>query len=176
MTRLVYTEDNFPLEREDGTKWPFIMLRNNKAICADTRTELVGALIPGYDDISVDADGDDAALVERFKQALVTADFLQEFLAGVAANDPENEFSLAEATEEELTAFLTKRIDRPTEILGIDHWEHDIPLILVTTLFEPFDEGHPIPTGNIMWIDPSDETTYLRSLAELGQIQLFVAD
>lgn len=157
--------------KDDGSPWPFVMLHGDRTVFADTRTELVGALIPGYDDI--DADDDVTALVDRFNTAVRIANNLQGFIAGVVANDPNAEFSLATATEEELTLFLSDRLDRPVENIGVTHWEHDIPLVLVTTMFEPYDTGHEIPSGHILWIDPTDETTFLDSLADLGQIRLF---
>lgn len=170
MTRTVYNAaDNYPTIKDDGTPWPFIMLRNGKAILADTRTELVGALIPGYDSLDDEQD----ALVERFRQAIVTANFIQEFLAAMYCQ--EAELSMVDLTEEELTAFFTNRLDHPTDILGLEQWHHDVPLVLVTSLFEPYDDRVP-PTGNVMWIDPTNETTYLSSLAELGQLELFIKE
>ncbi|MFS0887026.1 hypothetical protein [Aeromicrobium sp. 179-A 4D2 NHS] len=159
--------------KDDGSLWPFVMLHGERTVFADTRTELVGALIPGYDDI---ATGDDVtALVDRFGESVRLANTLQGFIAGVVANDPDAPFSLATATEEELTLFLSDRLDRPVENIGVTHWDHEVPLVLVTTMFEPHDPGHEIPSGNVLWIDPTDETTFLDSLADLGQIRLFTS-
>ena len=157
--------------KDDGTKWRFVMTRNGKTVMADTRTELVGCLIPGYDALPHDEDGDEAALVERFKQAVVTADFIQQFIAGCAVND--GDFDFEEASQLELTAFLTPRLEHPTDLLGITHWEHHIPLVLVTTSFAPYADRTP-PSGNVVWIDPTNETTYLDSMDALGQLKLYV--
>jgi hypothetical protein len=156
---------------QGGGKWRFVMLRNGKTVMADTRTELVECLIPGYSELAHDEDGDLQALKERFKQAVVTADFMQQFVAGVAVNN--GEFDFENASEEELTAFLTPRLEHPTELLGITHWAHAIPLVLVTTSFEPYTSRTP-PTGNIVWIDPTNETTYLDSMNALDQLRLYV--
>ncbi len=44
---------------EGDDPWPFVLLHNDMdTTCADTATELVGVLIPGYDTIPADSDGD----------------------------------------------------------------------------------------------------------------------
>lgn len=164
-------ESDIPTQ-DDGSMWPFVMFFGENLVAADTRTELVEHLIDGYADLNHDENGDDIALQMRGIQSLATADFLQEFVAGVAAN--EGDFDFPNATEDELTAFLTPRLQNPVEILNISHWDHKVPLVLVTSLFEPYTEASP-PTGNIMWIDPTNETTYLDSLHSVGQIRLFVS-
>lgn len=173
MARRIITGDpTGQTRKDDGSLWPFVMIHNDRTVFADTRTELVGALIKGYDDI--DPTDSVTALVDRFDEALALANRLQGFIAGVVASDPESDFTYGDATEEELTLFLSDRLERPEQNIGVTHWEHEVPLVLITTMFQPHDDAE-IVTGNVIWIDPTDETTFLDSLESVGQIRLFTS-
>jgi hypothetical protein len=50
-----------------------------------------------------------------------------------------------------------------------------VPLVLMTSDYVPFTE-RPAPTGNIFWLDPTTELTYLRSLDRLGVMKLLVSE
>lgn len=52
-------------------------------------------------------------------------------------------------------------------------WQHVVPLVLIATDYLPFT-GREAPTGNVLWLDPSTEVTYLRSLARLGILEFRV--
>lgn len=54
-------------------------------------------------------------------------------------------------------------------------WRRTIPLVLVVTDYEPFTMLRR-PKGNVLWIDPSTETTLLDSAAGAGFITLPVPD
>lgn len=173
MARLV-TEQSDTLSpiKEDGTRWPFVMERSGNTIYADSRTELVGYILgEGYDKQPQTDEGNEVAFVIRAESAIATANFIQQIMASSEGNA--GNWDAAHPTDEELTAFLTDRAEHPTEFLGIEHWDHVVPLVLVTTHFEPYAR-RTAPTGNVVWIDPSNETTFLDSLAALGQLALYV--
>jgi hypothetical protein len=50
-------------------------------------------------------------------------------------------------------------------------WSYPVPLALNTMMFKPYNELKK-PTGNIIWIDPTDELSYIQSLAKAGIIEL----
>lgn len=174
----------------DGDPFPFLMRHGSELTGAETRTELLGALIPGYADLPDTQEGHDEALGQRWEQAVATAAAVQAGLvAGATAN---GEFDPAEVGDDVLTALLSDR-DRPFAGLPVPdsaeesgagdsageeavsfEWPADLPpLILVASDYAPYTSA-PRPHGNVVLLDPHTETTYLDSLAELGLIRLFV--
>lgn len=128
---------------------------------AETRTELVGRLLPGYEDLS-----DDDAFLARHEAALVMASTLQEVIAAGKVNS--GEWDHQAAGEDVLTALLTPRVEGPA---FAGEWTEPVALVQVTTQFAPFTALEPI-TGNVIWIDPVDEKVFLESLAAAGAFEL----
>lgn len=154
----------------DDLGWRFVMEHSGKTIYADTRTELVGHILgPEYDALPDDPESNDRAFVMRAGSAIVTADLIQQIIA--AGEAERGSWNAGAPSDYELTAFLTSRADHPTELLGITEWRHPVPLVLVRSHFEPYAR-RAVPTGDIAWIDPTNETTFLDSLAALGQLSL----
>ena len=158
--------------REDGASWPFALLVGDDTVYADTRTELVAHVIPGYVDFAGDEAGDVLAFLARVDSA---AGIVAEVQAVVLASATEDgDFVAEDESEIILTALLTPRgtglIDG-VEFGGV--WTHEVPLLLLTTDYAPFTESVPI-TGNVEYFDPSNETTYLEGLQSFGFVELFV--
>lgn len=171
MTHIIATDVDDCL-REDGTPYPFALIRNEGVAFAETAGDIMGLLIDGYADLPDTEDGADQALVARWRQAVSTAAMVQ---AELCANAVENDtFDPATSGEDTLTALFGEKDEAVT---GIDHWPHDrVPLVLVATDYAPFVTDRTPPGGNVLWIDPSDELAYLRSLANLGLIGFYTHD
>ncbi|SLN02310.1 hypothetical protein FM103_11840 [Corynebacterium xerosis] len=100
----------------------------------------------------------------RLEQAIVIATAVQESIVAAAVHRRD----LDEATEEEVWSALLA--ERESVDPGV-RWEHQVPLVLVSSLFAPYAEKDQ-PIGNIAWIDPTDDVTMLESLQGLGVIEL----
>ncbi len=171
--------------RDDHGSWPFLLLHAGDATqhpqdisltFADTATELVGVLIPGYDAIPhssgsncaapgtpSDADHDEALWL-RYSQAVSTAALIQQhILAAAVAN---GDFDSAAAPEDALTTMLGGK----TNAFTGEHWRWNVLLVLIVTDYAPFTDV-PRPTGRVAYLDPSTETTYLTSLHEAGLVR-----
>lgn len=183
--------DELPaLYRPDGGDYPFLMLHGEEFTGADTRTELVGAMLPGYADLPDSPHGDDEATQQRWEQAVATATEIQTgLLAGAAAT---GSFDPADAGEDTLTALLQDKdipfIGLPVKGAGTTaadeqgvppvtlQWPDSLPpLVLVATDYAPYTTA-PRPHGNVLLLDPHTETTWLDSLAEMGLIRLWVEE
>ena len=62
------------------------------------------------------------------------------------------------------------RGDRVTQP-AITRWDAAVPLVLSAHDYLP-DGELARPTGNIIWLDPRDEATFLESLASAGIVRL----
>lgn len=155
-------------EHEDGTPFPFCLAREDRLVLADTRTELVEDLIEGYADLPHTEAGNDDALYMRYVSVTDVADQIQQIIAAQAAN--EGTFDHTVESEENLTAIFTPRTKK---ISDFSPWNHVVPLILISTDYAPF-KSDPVPEGNIKFLNPFTETTYLDTLSELGVIELHV--
>ena len=153
--------------------WPFLMAHGDQITWADTRSELVAALIDGYDEIADSPDGVTEATWARYRQTMaVTADVQASILADATdkgAFDPEQ---LAATPEGEtiLTALMVERTVPFTELV---EWTFEVPLVLIESDYAPFTD-RARPDGRIIWIDPSDERRYLESLERVQRVRVFV--
>lgn len=164
---------NGPLEsnhlREDGTPWPFALAKGERSVFADNAGEIIAHIIPGYDDLPAGPEGDDQALILRWETAATTATDIQALIC--ADRGQEGLFDPANESEDTLTALFQ---DKMIAVEDVEAWDHEqVPLVLVATDYDPFTDRVP-PTGNILWIDPSDEVTFLDSLSNLGVIEFYV--
>jgi hypothetical protein len=119
---------------------------------ADTATELLGQLIPGYCDLANDDAGHDDALWRRHESAVATAGELQETVLAAAAEN--GDFDAATAGEEVLTALPTAKT---TPYTG-RAWRQAVPLVLIDTDYQPFT-ARPRPMGRIITYGPRRNTT-----------------
>ena len=158
---------------EGGEPRPVVLLHNEVGTTyADTATELVGVLIPGYDAIPAETGGDtpasdadhDTALGMRYDQAVQTVTVLQE--SHLAAATLNGDFDPEVASEDTLTTMLGGK----TVVFTGAEWPEAVPLYLIATDYAPFTDV-PRPAGNVVYLDPSMETAYLISLHEVGLVR-----
>lgn len=146
----------------DGQKWLVIWVApDGRAIFADSISEIVSHIVPGYEELD-DSDPSQDAHLEARVATLAK-------LAGDAQAHIVTDEGLENFTEDELTAMLT-----PKElIVDIDSWNPATPLLLLTTNYAPFTK-HPAPEGAVVWLDPISEVTFLSGLQNLGFGELWV--
>ncbi len=140
---------------------------------ADTLTELCSALIEDYDP---------AAITQRLVDEYVLADELEAQVTGeldelrilhtvgiqvrlqadINAHEP-----IDQLPADQQQVLRGDRVTQP----AITRWDAPVPLVLSTHDYLP--EGELArPTGNIIWLDPRDEATFLESLASAGIVRL----
>lgn len=170
MARTIITTPLDDSTRNDanGDPWPYALLFGEQTVLADNLGEIISFLMPDYADMPEGEDGDAEALVYRWAQAVQTANFVQSSLSAEAAAS--KQFIPTEESDQVLTALLG---DRQYPVDGIDSWDHVVPLVLVATDYLPYTD-RPAPKGNVRWIDPHDERTFLDSLSKLGLMEFFV--
>jgi hypothetical protein len=176
-----------PHPDSDDGRWPFLMIHGSTAVWADTRTELIGELIAGYDDLADDPDGYQEATGLRYVQAVTVTTAVQTSVLLEAGESGAFDPAVLVTTpkgDEQLQALMIERTvpfapapGTPLDGDGDDGpvWDHEVPLVLIATDYAPFTD-RARPTGRIIWFDPSNERTHLNSLADLGQIALFIDD
>lgn len=161
--------EQMPL-REDGTAWPYALLASEGtegvAILSDTVTELVAHVIPGY------PEDHDSALIARYQTAVATANDFQRMLVAEAV--VAEKIDLEELDEDTLNVLFGNRAV-PVDGEVVQHWDAEPPLVLIETDYEPFTGRTPI-TGNVLWLDPSDEAVFMRSLTNLGVISFMTQE
>ena len=57
--------------RPDGSPWPLLLVHGDRVTGADTATELLGQLIPGYSELTGDDAGHDDALIAELRAAFL---------------------------------------------------------------------------------------------------------
>ena len=149
----------------DAPKAHFRLRHPDGTVESDTLTALVAALVGnGYADLPPSSNGDEQALLARWQQSVTTANQVQAVLTGSAVQA--GTIDVAKAGEEVLTPLFADRL-HPVEL---DEWTVPVPLVLICTDYAPFTDNTP-PTGNICWINPHTERTYLDTLASLGVVE-----
>lgn len=173
--------DEAPLSplHDDGTRYPYAMHFDGAKYIgfADSPTELLGLLIPGY----ADKDPQEQQ-IERIRLAITVQVAVQ---ARINANtDPDVWESLSEAEQALLNG---PRFEQPhgwgdPEGMG-DVWDAETPLVLVETGYQPYSDVDKPISGiadvtdppNIIWLRPVDEWEFLESLTNAGYINIFEA-
>jgi hypothetical protein len=117
---------------------------------AHSVTELLAALMPGYTDATA-AKADDL----RLRHALDTQVHLQAQLCSAG--------ELKSCTPADRELLVGSRATPPE----IDEWHAPVPLVLIDTFYEPH-QRRSLPSGNLLWLRPRDETSYLQSLHDIG--------
>jgi hypothetical protein len=160
-----------------GGPWRYaVMALDGSVTFADSAGELVAVSIPAYAEIPDTDEGHDEALVARYEHLVTLAASMQDSLIAQALES--DRVDLSDAGEDILTALFADRATPFEGILtpkgGVDlDWQFEIPLVLVATDYTPFTERE-LPTGRVVWVDPSTEVTFLNSLKELGVIEMFL--
>ena len=153
--------------RPDGTEWAHVMLlHDGSMVHADTPAEVLDELMPGYE--RLDADARRTARIghaERLAQAAQEAK-----IAGAAASGaldptaPEAAGLMAVLRSSRAQALGFASDDDGGEALP---WEGEPTLVLVTTTYAPHTGAPPVE-GNVAWLDPDSDETYLGSLKDTG--------
>lgn len=181
-----------PPEHPSGRKWQYAAVKlDGTTYYADSVTEIIDATLDGYAELKhVDENGEaeffdqgnDLALVMRYDDLVGYATGLQEQI--VKTHIEEREFDPASVSEEVLTALFAEKIvpfegvplsDDPANTDMDLSWNLEVPLVLMTSDYSPFTD-RMVPDGNIVWLDPTTELTYLRSLDKIGVMKLLVAE
>ncbi len=180
--------DSAPPAHPEGGTWQYAgVALSGQTYFADSVTEIIEATLPGYASLKFVDDagrvefleeGDDVALVMRYEDLISHATGYQEAIVNAAVE--KGAFIPSEVSEDVLTALLAERIvpfegiplnDDPADPRVELEWDCEVPLVLMTSDYAPFTD-RPEPTGNIIWLDPTTELTYLRSLDRLGVMKL----
>ncbi|MGP4994569.1 hypothetical protein ACTXJE_11165 [Glutamicibacter ardleyensis] len=160
------TEKEEILSRNDGSAFPFAMITRHdgaeKTVFADTRTDLFSFFMPGYDALN-DAQAEEQ--LQKFAEITVT----QLQASAVASSEG---FSAEKYTEDQLTAIFGER-GLPTVL---KEWSKDepFPLFLVSTLHAPYSATELPVGGNVVLLNPENETTLLTTMEHAGLIRLLI--
>jgi hypothetical protein len=158
-TILAAAEADFDPVNSAGEQYLHVLDRPEDSVYADTVTDICETLIPGYDELDHTPDGDAEALVLRYDASVVIADDIQEQLLAQASAD-----SKAQLSDEDLALVQASR----HKAVRLDSvWEKPVPLILISTHYAPYTEL-PAPDGEIGFINPHSEVSFLESTSQLG--------
>ena len=160
--------------QSDGTPWPLVLVTKAGAIGAESATTIMELLIPQYANLGEGKQADNRALLLRWQLAAERADMTQ---SSICANlEAQGLFDPAVEDEQTLTMLFTSRLNGPIEA---PTWDHPtVPLVLIWTDYAPYAALDP-PVSKyqpIIWLDPSTEMTLLRSLDQIGLIQMHTND
>lgn len=151
--------------RNDGSlhRYELVYAGGTRRAYADTEDALCDVLIPGYATMTSHEAWE--ARIAYLIRAQVIAQ------AGLNATD-----AFATLSHAEKTILQGPRHEPPV----VAHWSCPIPLILVATFYAPAGRNaRPVRDQgmepNVIWIDPSDEITFLTSLHDIGVISLYVS-
>ena len=156
-------------DTDDASQPAFVLLLGSGGtIAADSRTEIVEALIAGYDQIPHQPDGDADALYARHRTLVDVANVVQGSLVASMVDD--GTIELESVPEEALTAALSPKDQAAT--LAV--WQEDFALLIVATMYAPYtDVALPKPgRGEVVVLDPSTETSFLKSFVTVGMAEL----
>lgn len=168
MPSVATTSDVIP-PRPDGGRWPFLLISNAGFVYADSLIDLVGHVIPGYEDVEDSYEGDVQAFILRVEAAAQIATIVQALAVRGADEDPESGFTVADASEDVLTALFSPRGVAVLPFTGV--WEEEVPLVLVSADYRPYTSTE-LPSGNVAFIDPTDDRLFLESLEGVGFIEV----
>jgi len=154
----------------DG-EWPYAVVTNSgEVFVSDSVSDLVAVGLPGYGDLADNEDGFDDGLVARYEDLLGHAAAFQHTLLSEAHE--RGLVNISDLDDDTLTYLMEER-SVPFE--GESPWECLVPLVLIATDYEPYTERR-IPEGNIVWLDPITEVTYLQSLCKVGALRFMFSN
>lgn len=145
--------------QRNGRPYPLVMLERDAYLYATQPAELLATLIPGYAELSRS---------ERLDERIEHAARVRSELTAEA---------LARHWDEPLTgAQRAVLCSSPWEPPVLRTWGHPVPVVLLDVFYAPFTDVHPPEVAaNVVWLRPSREEPYIRSLAEHGLISLATA-
>jgi hypothetical protein len=157
--------------QEDGTPFPFVMEVSDTVVFSDSRTDLVGLIIDGYDQIPKTADGDREALLARAAFASRYADGLQQLLVSRAIED--GAFNVNDASQPVMEALFNSRATHAFQSKS-GEWNGPVPLVIAAHLYAPYQDTPQLPRGDVIVIDGYTETTFLETVSETQLVRLSV--
>jgi hypothetical protein len=129
-------------------------------VLADSLTDVVADMIDDYDP------SDPAkAFEQRLDFVVRSTAFQQGVIAAAAAAD--GTLDIETVGEDALTALFSDR----SEAAEVLQWDHEVPLLHVSSHYEPYTE-RPRPKGNVHLLDPYTELTLLLSLHAAGSLEV----
>lgn len=151
--------------REDGTlyRYELVYAGHTRRVYADTIETLVDVLIPGYLTMT-EQQRWEARLAYTTRAQVITQ-------AGLNTTD-----AFARLPMVERTILQGPRHEQPV----VATWDCPVPLVLITSYYQPAGPS-PRPVReqgmapNVIWLDPSDETTFLTSLHDIAVISLYTS-
>jgi hypothetical protein len=138
-----------PPTRPDGSLWPLQMIYDDgwRRAFGDTTADLVGALADGYDTMG---DTQRAETRRRVAENARTR-LIVKMMVG-------SRWVFLDDTQKQTLS--GRNVPLPAE------WHHELPIVVVG------DPGSA-PSGNVVVIDPTDDTTLVESLAAAGVVGLY---
>jgi hypothetical protein len=157
--------------------YPFVLFHSGDQVSySTTRTGLCEAIISGYAEVGARPTPSDADLLDlRYDVVVELLATIQTSMLVDAAEAAK--YSLAEEDDDDVLTAFTQ--DRNQPFLGVRpdgseepdmRWDLEVPLALTPVHYAPFTEL-PAPTGRIVWLDPSTETSFIDSLAAAGLVK-----
>lgn len=165
-----YDEDNAPLT-EDGEDYPYIMVGDDSLIFAEGFGDLVAVL---FDDEDYEEASVESKLELRHDLAVAIATQAQGGVVSYLTD--EGTLSPESLSEPEINLIFNSK-DEP---FGIDgEWSAKdttgtaIPVILVSTHYAPFTDFDQVVGEGVKYLDPTDEEAFIRSLSDIGVVELY---
>lgn len=160
--------------RPDGSEWAHVLtLHDGSVVYADTPAEVLDELIPGY--ARLDEPGRRTARIghaERLAQTAQESRIAASAAAGdLDPTDPEAAGLLILLRAPRSLPLALETEDAPGDPAP---WLGDPALILVTTTYAPHSDAAPV-AGNVAWLDPSTDHSYLGSLRDTGLFSYWTA-
>lgn len=165
-----YAEFHFDADSSDQIalpdgEWEFLLFSRfvredetqPRARAAVSVTDLIGLVVPGYDQV----DDDTEAFMARYYSAREIAGEVQAVFNAQAVQQG------VDITDPACDPLWFDK-DQPCPL---EAWDGPAPLVLVRTDYAPFTDRH-CPTGAIVWIDPATERDFVESLDTAGFVQL----
>lgn len=150
-----------------------MVLHDGSTVYADSASEIVEEMMPGYDCLDA-AEREDA----RCRHAARTAALVQQILMDRAGL--EGGFDAEDAHQAPLVQILSTdkslslTLELPQHPGEPADWLPSVPLVLLVSSYAPFTE-HPRIGGNVLWIDPMSDESYLASLNATGVFSYWAA-
>ena len=164
-----------PRRTQDGQLYKYELIHDadHRRSYANTLTELCTALIQEYDTDAITAQLDDQHLktaecashinTELDRLRILYTIKVQIWLQALI----NSQTNLDQLTPHQQNVLRGQRITQP----AINHWNAPVPLVLSAHEYQPHG---PLtkPDGNIIWINPRDDRTFLTTLNQAGWIHL----
>jgi hypothetical protein len=153
--------------------WRYLLFEpNGEALVSDTATDLVAKIIGlEYEGLPDNEAGSDEAFGLRYDFLLSFAAFFQTIKIQDAIYA--DHFDLEATDDETLTILFQERtVPFETRDGATPVWNHPVPLILIAVDYAPYS-SRPKPVGNVIFVDPYTETSFLDAYCRLSSATLY---